>query len=75
MPAYTASCEELVLARKEGLHVVLLRDVRSSLISYRPGMKLSKPAEQFFRNPEALSLDERELVPQCMPAFDMMKRH
>ena len=38
-------------------------------------MKLSKPAEQFFRNPEAFSLDERELVPQCMPAFDMMKRH
>ena len=73
MPAYTASCDELVLARKEGLRV--LRDVRSSLISYRPGMKLSKPAEQFFRNPEALPLDERELVPQCMPAFDMMKRH
>ena len=53
----------------------LLRDVRSSLLSYRPGMKLSKPAEQFFRNPELLSHDERELVPQCMPAFDMMKRH
>ena len=38
-------------------------------------MKLSKPAEQFFRNLEVLPLDERELVPQCMPAFDMMKRH
>ena len=75
MPACTASYDGLVLAEKEDLHVVLLRDVRSSLISYRPGMELSKPAEQFFRNPEAFPLDERELVPQYMPALDTMKRH
>ena len=50
----------------------LLLNVRSSLVSYWLWIELSKPAEQFFPSPLGSSIDERELLPQCMPAFDMV---
>lgn len=58
------------LARKEGVCMSLLLSEPSGLISCRPWIELSKPAEQYFPEPLRLSHGGAwSWLPQCMPAF------
>ena len=48
-----------------------------ALLSYPTGLGWNYPSllNNFSGILRLSPLDERELVPQCMPAFDMTKRH